>query len=205
MPATKIVGFNYRALQGETGDTVRRSAQTIRLLVQRTASNVIEIGRRLIEVRPMLGLGQWGAWLRCEFAWSNAYALQLMKVAERFGESHEADRFQLSALILLSHRNVPEKAVAEAIRTARAGQVVTHTRASEIIRKHRPEPVPQADQTLLWNLKRHIERLAGNLGCNFMAEHLQTIVNELRERGAESGPMIPRSNGKPAAASPSSL
>ena len=48
---SKIVGFNYDKLDTNSRESVKDHAKQINDLLIRTAKNIIEIGKRLIEVR----------------------------------------------------------------------------------------------------------------------------------------------------------
>ena len=58
-------------------NTITAEIRTIQATVRRTAlEGCIEIGRRLVEVKELLGHGEWGAYLRDEFDWSQDRANQ---------------------------------------------------------------------------------------------------------------------------------
>jgi len=173
-------GFDYALLKDyETEERARGHARAIQTLVGRTAANIVEIGRRLLQAKELIGHGYWGDWLQAEFAWSLSTAICFMRVAEKFGTLNCLESFQPSALILLSYNSTPPEAVSEAIEQARNGRPVTHTTAHQLRKKHRPSQATPREQTLMWNLKRHIDRLAEQLGRRFIAGQLQKIADEL--------------------------
>jgi hypothetical protein len=57
--------------------TLARHATEIRRLGKQVVSDVIEIGRLLVESKELVGHGDWIPWLSREFQWSD-------KTAERF-------------------------------------------------------------------------------------------------------------------------
>jgi predicted ATPase len=57
-------------------------ADAIRALRSRIVSDVAEIGRRLIEVKKIVGHGNWLPWLDREFGWTDHTALNFMRVHE---------------------------------------------------------------------------------------------------------------------------
>lgn len=178
--------FDYALLKDyEIEERTRGHARAIRTLVGRTADNIVEIGRRLRQVKELIGHGYWGSWLEAEFEWGESQAISFMRVAEKFGNLNCLEAFQPSALILLSYSSTPPEAISEAIDCARRGQPVTHTVADQLRKKHRPNQGSPRDQTLMWNLKRHIERLAAQLGRRFIAQQLQKIAAELLKAEAE--------------------
>lgn len=71
-------------------NTITAEIRTIQATVRRTAlEGCIEIGRRLVEVKELLGHGEWGAYLRDEFDWSQDRANQLMKLFREYGAGQQ--------------------------------------------------------------------------------------------------------------------
>lgn len=68
-------------------------AGKIQELHQRTCEGMIEIGRLLIEAKDCLGHGEWGGWLRREFAWPQDTAENFIHVAEVF-ENIKSETFR---------------------------------------------------------------------------------------------------------------
>ena len=197
MTGTKIVGFNYGSvLQADAAKTVRGQAQAIRLLVQRSMANLVEIGRRLKEVREMLPTGHFVAWLHAEFQWSQARAYDFMRVAEKFGELDCLDRFQIDALVLLAPSTVAPEAVSEAIDRARAGELITEKKAIEIRAKHRP-PTRGERKNLIDSLTYYVKRLAFKFGHRFIAQKLLDLAERLQEEADTLPPFLERTNGSP--------
>src|SRR5262245_17802923 len=58
------------------------NAEEIRKLGKRAGADVIEIGRRLTEMKKICGHGNWLPWLQREFGWTNRQALNYMRVHE---------------------------------------------------------------------------------------------------------------------------
>jgi hypothetical protein len=58
------------------------NAEEIRALGKRAAGDVIEIGRRLGEMKKVCGHGNWLQWLQREFGWTNSHALNYIRVYE---------------------------------------------------------------------------------------------------------------------------
>jgi len=95
-PLGAILGFSFlgsgtldlsglRELVGDSADKVRSSAQKIRRMVQKTVEDIIEVGNELLAVKEIVGYGNFGAWLRLEFGWTDRTARNFMAVAEGFG------------------------------------------------------------------------------------------------------------------------
>ncbi len=84
--ATKHDGdFDYSALAKDASDKARRSAQAIRSRIEDTRKNLILIGEELRAIKALLAHGQFGAWVKSEFNWSQRTAENYMAVAEKLG------------------------------------------------------------------------------------------------------------------------
>ncbi len=68
--------------QGAVGSVLAEHAAAIRALRSRIASDVAEIGCRLVKVKSIVGYGNWLPWIDKEFGWSE-------DTAERFIRVHE--------------------------------------------------------------------------------------------------------------------
>lgn len=109
----------------------------IKALMRRTTRNILEIGEKLIEVKERLGHGRFGEWLKAEFEWSQDTAERFMNVAKRLSSiPHDAD-FEARALYLLAAPSTPLTARQEALELADKGETVTHTKAKEIVSRHK--------------------------------------------------------------------
>lgn len=114
---------------------VQQRTGEIKALMKRTASDIIEIGKKLIDVKVRLGHGHFGGWLESEFDWSWDTANNFMRVADKFRNFQNLESFAPSALYLLAKN---DEARAEAIERAEAGETITHAAAREIINGYQP-------------------------------------------------------------------
>ena len=126
--------FDYNAL--DDGMRILKRTDEIKVLVKRTADDIIAIGERLLEVKALLPHGAFGDWLSAEFDWSQDTAGRLMNVASRFGDIPQIADFAPSALYLLASPSTPESARQEAVGLAQAGETITHTEAKAIVSAH---------------------------------------------------------------------
>jgi DUF3102 family protein len=132
-----------------------KHAQKIRQLVKATKGNITGIGRELVAARRRPPHGQWGRWLKQEFAWSEDTASRFIAVYE-YSQSH-ADDFRklrdlaipVSAFYVLANPNTPEAARTEVIQRAEAGETINVASVRETIRTVRGEPTPTASITRL--------------------------------------------------------
>ena len=104
------------------------NAEEIRKLGKRVGRDVIEIGRRLTEMKEICGHGNWLPWLQREFGWTDRHALNYMRV---YGLSLKSENFSdlrisVSGLYLLAAPSTPPEAVDEVIERAKSGERQAH-------------------------------------------------------------------------------
>lgn len=136
----------YAELDSETRIVVQQRTTEIKALMKRAASDIIEIGQKLIEVKARLEHGRFYGWLRAEFDWTPMTANRFMHVADRFKSNNLLDSFAPSALYLLAAPSAPDSARDEALDRAASGETITHQTAREIVSNHRPPRVIVAPQ-----------------------------------------------------------
>lgn len=107
--------------------------------MKRTTRNIIEIGEKLIEVKERLGHGLFGEWLRGEFALSADTAERYINVAKRLGDIPHGAEFEAKALYLLASPSTPEEARTEALELADKGETISHSKAKEIVERHKAD------------------------------------------------------------------
>lgn len=134
--------FDYARLDTETRIVVQQRTEEIRVLVRRSAQDIIDIGTKLIEIKARLGHGNFGTWLDAEFGWNWKTATSLMNVATKFVNFTNLNQFAPSALYLLAAPSTPEDARSEAMERADAGETITHAVAQTIVREYRTENAP---------------------------------------------------------------
>jgi hypothetical protein len=86
---TEAVGqralFDYAALDQETQVLVRLRASEIKGLAKRVASDIVEIGGKLAEVKDCVGgNGKFNEWLSSELGWSERTAYNFIAVWQKF-------------------------------------------------------------------------------------------------------------------------
>jgi hypothetical protein len=138
--------FDYRDLAKPDLDLITRNTEAIRELMRRAAGHVIEIGRRLLEVKDRLPHGRFGDWLRAEFEMEPRLAQNLMNVARRF-KSETVSHLPITpaALYMLAAPSTPDRARAEAVQRAEAGERIGKAAAGSIVTAHRADRQPRAD------------------------------------------------------------
>ncbi len=132
---TTIISFDYSTIDSQHAGSIAEHAAQIHQQLTRTAVSMIDIGRRLHEVKTVLG-PVFSAWIRAEFSWSATTAHAYIKAFERFGSLECLEQFQPTALRILAAGNVPTPAVNEAINMAESGLPVTTKIAKHLADKH---------------------------------------------------------------------
>ncbi|OWY64661.1 hypothetical protein B7486_46075 [cyanobacterium TDX16] len=145
--------FDYTTLDAETRSVVQQHTSEIRILMRRTAQDIINIGQKLIEVKEQLEHGQFRNWLKVEFDWGVWTATKFMQVAEKF-ESVNFTHLDIaaSALYLLAAPSTPSEARTEALERATVGEAITRTSAKEIVTRHKSTAKPKGDKTATFDV-----------------------------------------------------
>lgn len=201
------IQFNYDALQEETREFAREHAEAIHQLSRQMTNTVVEIGRRLHEVKARMNTMTWNAWLRAEFRWAQSTASNYMRVFEKFGELDCLDRFQHTALIELSKKRVDARAVDEAVKLASEGAMISRKRARQLMTKFATAENPAPKPDALYHLKTALNRLSGDIASlvsmmtpddlNALADDLLDLAGKLRKAGT-----APKPRRKPTRRSP---
>ena len=189
----KVVGFNYKLVEEEQQETLRLHSQAIRLLAQRTAMNLVEIGRRLNEVHELVGRKYFKDWIHaeCPFSVQSAYAFR--KVHDKFGHLDCLDQINISGMMLLARDRTDQRAVDEVIGLAKAGEYVSGETVEHIRRKYEPPPAPrravppprsadpveESGEDPVTELKARTWSVARRLGYCFVARILRELADEL--------------------------
>jgi hypothetical protein len=121
--------------------TLARHATEIRRLGKQVVSDVIEIGRLLVESKELVGHGDWLPWLSREFQWSDTTAERFMRVHSlslKNGNLPNLD-IPLSGLYLLAAPSTPEEAKREVLSRAEAGEPMPLNTVKEIVGRGRQD------------------------------------------------------------------
>lgn len=94
---------------------LREAADRLRARMNRTAQDIVEIGRELIAVRERIDEGRFAAWIEAEFKMSRATAYRFIHVAENMGAHASClspeTRFGFGVLYELASPSTPKKFV----------------------------------------------------------------------------------------------
>jgi hypothetical protein len=135
--------FDYGQLAGADREAVREHATEIRRLARTSGAAILEIGRRLTEVKARLPHGLWYAWLQSEFAWSERSASRFMKVHAIFKSDSVADlsevldRLTASSVYMIASSRIPERARREVYDRLESGEELSPRQVEAIIEDSR--------------------------------------------------------------------
>lgn len=133
----KII-FNYDGLDTKPRVIIQQRTNEIKTLMRRSAQDIIDIGEKLIEVKSHLKHGDFTAWIKIEFGWSDRTAQRFMRVAEVFKtDKLSVLNFAPSALYLLASSTTPDEAREEALSRAQTGEEITRATAEELVLSHK--------------------------------------------------------------------
>lgn len=132
-----IGGFDYKSLQVEQRVLVQQCASEISKLLRQQLYNVVEVGQKLLEVKQALKSdGLYRQWIESEFPWEKSSANRFEHVALQFANVPNwamlGERFDLSALYILSAPSTPDAVRQKAIALATSGERVSHARAKAL-------------------------------------------------------------------------
>ncbi len=128
--------FDYSELPEQQARWLKDQAKQISTQLRHNAASVLNIGKRLIEVKSRLSLPAFYVWIRAEFEWSVTTAKRYIACAKRFGDLDCAWVIQTSAMISMVKPSVPESAINEIIALARSKRSISGMMAIEIITRH---------------------------------------------------------------------
>ncbi|OWY63902.1 hypothetical protein B7486_50355 [cyanobacterium TDX16] len=139
-------GFDYRILSEKNRSLVQQRTKELKERLQRTAQDIWEIGKKLVEVRAELkGHGYFDAWLRAEFGWSRRTAYNFIYVYEAFPYAKFAQMIiEPSALYRLASPSTPDAIRDKFIQQANAGSKVTHKEVLKAVTEEKLKQIPNS-------------------------------------------------------------
>ncbi len=145
-----IINFNYQTLSSKQRNIIQRCTGEIKERLRRTAKDVWEIGKNLVEVRSQLKHGQFETWLSAEFGWSRRTAYNFINVYEAFSQSANFAQLDIatSALYKLAAPSTPESVRQEFIAKAEQGEKITHKTISEALAAEKKSAAPEKPQLI---------------------------------------------------------
>ena len=130
----QTLNFEYGILEAQKLRVVQQYTNEIKTLMRRSSQDIIDIGKKLIEVKQHLGHGSFRKWLKFEFNWSISAATKFMQVAEQFKSvSFTHLNITASTLYLIAAPSTPKEVREEVLQRASNGENISYTKAKAII------------------------------------------------------------------------
>jgi len=115
----------YDALSKENQEVVRTAAAQIATLQQRLVTDVVEIGMALVRAKRAVGHGNFGAWIKAEFNWTERTAQNFMSVAEKFGTNAKCVSYlPLATVYRLAAPSTPDEVREKIVARVEGGETV---------------------------------------------------------------------------------
>jgi DNA N-6-adenine-methyltransferase (Dam)/Protein of unknown function (DUF3102) len=140
--------FDYASLDKDTAAFILQKTGQIHSLMKRTAQEIVEVGKYLLEVKERLPHGQFILWIQAEFGMSDRHARNFMHVASRFSDKTEIiSDFPITILYELASPSTPESVI-ELVRTGEIPATVEAIRET----KQSSKDTPYSQETAVSNL-----------------------------------------------------
>lgn len=148
VPAVQRAKVSTPSVDPDIAKQLSHLARTVNAARKKAAESIIEAGLALVQANELLAShdgGSFGRWLKQACKMSRRSAYNYMAAARLFGGcATVAQRaFEPQALHVLAATAAPSAAVAEALKMAEAGQVVTVQVARRLVRQHTPHKQKQ--------------------------------------------------------------
>ena len=134
--------FDYQKLDSQISLVIQQRTGEIKERLQRSAQDIWEIGKCLVEVREKLKYGQFQSWLQSEFNWSRRMAYNFIQVYEAFDSRANLAQVNLatSVLYLLAAPSTPPELREEVLHQAKEGQKVTYSEVRQVLKAGKTPP-----------------------------------------------------------------
>lgn len=137
-PTQETLSFEYGVLDTEMRSVIQQRASEIKMLMRRNTQDIIDIGRKLIEVKKHLGHGNFQNWLKFEFNWSISTATKFMQVAEQFKDvNFNHLNITASTLYMIAAPSTPKEVRVEVLERASNGENISYTEAKKIVSQYK--------------------------------------------------------------------
>lgn len=178
------INFDYGALDEAQRVRVQVKAESIRARMKRTAEDIIAIGQDLVEVKSMLGHGQFQEWIKVEFDMSYPTANNFMNVASRFGTDDKSLNFRdlsVSVLYLLAAPSTPD-AIVEQVQSGEIPPNLDAIKEAKAAQKRAEEAEKQAsEQARLAQQQLFAVQSEAQTKIDELAQQIASLQGEMQE------------------------
>lgn len=86
-----LINADYQVVQERTPEVIRAEIKTIEAQVyQTTLEGVVHIGRKLVELKEIVGHGNWLPWCKENLGYSDRQARRYIEISENYGSGNSA-------------------------------------------------------------------------------------------------------------------
>lgn len=185
----EIIEADYQVIPERTPETIRAEIKTIEAQVYNTTLNgCIEIGRRLSELKEMLGHGNWLPWCKEQLGYSDRQARRYMEISENYGDenspfSNWTTSSNLSISKAYSLLSVPEEEVEEFVENHDVENVTVKELNAQIEEWKRKN---ESLQTALDNTEVEKEELQNRIDtAESRSDELVSEIGKLKEKQSD--------------------
>lgn len=174
-------------INDELLDEIRQEAEVIKLKMKRSVSELIEAGRRLHAVKKKLPHGYFKKWIETELGCHYTTGVNLMRVANVFGDSQEkvADMgVAASILYFLATPSTPKQAREKVIQLIEDGKNVSFAETKEIVKEYKKNQNLTSSQAATISIEESDNRKDNNRDGSKVVEAVpsrQQILKVIRQ------------------------
>ena len=128
---------SLQSLSLEDLEEIQQKTLEIKMLVKRSAEDVIQIGKNLKIIKSKLNHGDFRKWIKEQFSWSVSSATKFMQVYEKFKSVNFTHlNFAPSAMYILASPSTYPEALETAIELSNQGQFISFGLAKQLKYQH---------------------------------------------------------------------
>ena len=183
-------------------EEVRQEADVIRSKMKRSVSDIIDAGKRLHAVKKKIPHGFFKKWIETELGCHYTTGVNLMRVAEVFGDRQEkvsSMGVAASILYFLATPSTPKQAREKVIQLIEDGENVSYAETKEIVKEYKKNQ-HQADSEIKGqtNTKERNSKRSdrNNLEAAGAIQNRQQILKVIRQEPVEASSQKPVSRPK---------
>ena len=167
-------------------EEVRKEADVIRSKMKRSVSDIIDAGKRLHAVKKKIPHGFFKKWIETELGCHYTTGVNLMRVADVFGDRQEkVSNMGVAASILyfLATPSTPKQARERVIQLIEDGENVSYAETKEIVKEYKKNQ-DRDDSGILEKNSRESDR--HNLSVSGTIQNRQQILKLIRQETIEA-------------------
>ncbi len=174
-PPADVLGtpdsFRWAVVPASDRDWLRARTDDIGTFTYRIGCDIARVGQILAQVRGRLKHGLFLRWLAAETTFDRAKAYRLMQIGKAFSSYiSQIEKFEQSALYVLSQDKTPQAAREHAVQLAESGTRVTRAVALQILDAHKPVRVGTVEVAEYEKLHKELNTLVIEVPASKTAE-----------------------------------